>query len=358
LDSNFNELIEEGESIGGGPPSTTAILDYDNNGSQINNGEFDFQWDALNRLRTVIRVSDGLQVAAYTYDCQNRRMRKLIANSGTLNGTTDYYYSNWQICEEYDFDGTNETLKYQYVWGSTYHDELIVRDFRGSGVTIQQLNDSSGSQRQFQHTNSLYSIFAVTDESGAIIERYQYDPYGNQIIFNPAFNVLPESSIGQEFSYTGQRLDFETDLYYYKNRYYSPDQGRFISRDPIGYLDGMNLYQYVIDNPINNQDSLGFVCEGYRRYFGSRFCTGEIDPYPSGAQRCCRSFISLYSNSTNVICVARCLVGYESICTRYATRSSRWNCRMQAHTRCYSFCNFVPIRGIPPGCFRIGIGIP
>ena len=59
-------------------------------------------------------------------------------------------------------------------------------------------------------------------------------------------NVLTDSAIDPEFSYTGQRFDVETDLYYYKNRYYSPDQGRFISRDPIGYYgDGVNLYQYI-----------------------------------------------------------------------------------------------------------------
>ena len=131
-------------------------------------------------------------------------MRKEVTNSGSLNGTTDYYYSGWRVCEEYDFDGTNETLQTQYVWGATYHDELIARDDRSGGTTVAQLNDGSGSDRQFQHHNTLFSIFAVTDETGAVLERYQYDPYGNTTILDPSFAPRPSSLIAQKFSYTGR----------------------------------------------------------------------------------------------------------------------------------------------------------
>ena len=48
-------------------------------------------------------------------------------------------------------------------------------------------------------------------------------------------------------------------MYYYKNRYYSSDQGRFISRDPIGYHDGMGLYAYVHNNPIDITDPTGTI---------------------------------------------------------------------------------------------------
>ena len=78
----------------------------------------------------------------------------------------------------------------------------------------------------FLHHNTLFFIFAVTDKTGNFLERYQYEPYGNQTVMDASFNVLTNSTIGQEFTYTGQRFDTETSLYYYKNRYYSPNQGR------------------------------------------------------------------------------------------------------------------------------------
>ena len=254
--TNFNEI----NNVGGDVPS--AIFNHDDTGNQISNSEFDFQWDALNRLRSVTRILDGALIASYSYDCQNRRMRKTVSNSGSLDGTTDYYYAGWRVCEEYTLTGSTETLKTQYVWGATYHDELISRDDRGT-ATVAQLSDGTGSDRQFQHHNTLFSVFAVTDETGNVLERYQYDPYGNQTVMDASFNVLTDSAIEQEFSYTGQRFDAEIDLYYYKNRFYSSEQGRFISRDPVGYeADDPNLYAYIFSSPINKVDPLGLFAWG------------------------------------------------------------------------------------------------
>ncbi|MDD5081664.1 MAG: RHS repeat-associated core domain-containing protein, partial [Candidatus Omnitrophica bacterium] len=60
---------------------------------------------------------------------------------------------------------------------------------------------------------------------------------------------------------TGRRLDVETGLYYYRNRYYSPLFGRFITRDPAGIINGPNLYAYCSNNPVNFVDPWG-LCGG------------------------------------------------------------------------------------------------
>ena len=254
--TNFNEIIEENPNVGDGVPPAT--FDHDQNGNLLTDDNLDFQWDALNRLRSVTSAIDGTTIATYTYDCQNRRMTKSLQPSASPPGsTTHFYYSGWRVCEEYTVSSGTESLKYQYVWGATYHDELITRDDRQGGTTVAQLNDGLGSDRQFQHHNSLFSVFAVTDESGTVLERYQYDPYGNQSVMDTSFNVLTNSAIEQELTYTGQRFDAETDQYYYKNRYYSSDQGRFISRDPIGYHDGMGLYEYAGSRSVNATDPMG-----------------------------------------------------------------------------------------------------
>jgi RHS repeat-associated protein len=97
----------------------------------------------------------------------------------------------------------------------------------------------------------------MTDSAGAVQERYEYGPYGKVTIFDSEGNKLTSSVINNSITYTGQRYDADTGLYYYKNRYYSPKLGRFMSKDPLGMVDGPNLYAYVNNDPLNWTDPMG-----------------------------------------------------------------------------------------------------
>jgi len=89
----------------------------------------------------------------------------------------------------------------------------------------------------YYHSNAQQSIMAMTDESGVVAESYSYDAYGKRTI-TFSRNQTPL----QEYGFTGRRIDTETGLMYFRARYYSPELGRFISRDPLAFIDGMNLY--------------------------------------------------------------------------------------------------------------------
>ena len=94
---------------------------------------------------------------------------------------------------------------------------------------------------------------------------FDCDAYGNTQIFNSGSTRIYNPKC--EFIFTGRRFDPETSnattqMYFYRARYYSPVLGRFISRDPIGYGSGMNLYEYVGGMAVGAVDPMGLVIMG------------------------------------------------------------------------------------------------
>jgi RHS repeat-associated protein len=132
------------------------------------------------------------------------------------------------------------------VYGN-YIDEVLAKD--------------SGSQRVYYHQNALCSVHALTDATGNVVERYSYDAYGAPSFYDAAFNPLPSSNFSPRFLFTGREYDSESGAYHYRARCYSPALGRFMQRDPLGYVDGMNLYEYARSLPTELTDSLGLASQ-------------------------------------------------------------------------------------------------
>ena len=80
------------------------------------------------------------------------------------------------------------------------------------------------------------------DATGTIVERFKYDAHGNAAVLTDLFDSRSSSVYDWEFRYTGRREDLETGLYFFRARYYHSSLGRFTSRDPLGFVDGMSLY--------------------------------------------------------------------------------------------------------------------
>jgi RHS repeat-associated protein len=95
---------------------------------------------------------------------------------------------------------------------------------------------------------------ALTDVNGAVVQTYAYDGYGIQIPTTLPATVRNPFQYGGKYGYY---TDHESGFILATYRWYSPQLRRWVSRDPIGYEGGVNLYEYVRSNPIGFVDPLG-----------------------------------------------------------------------------------------------------
>ena len=167
------------------------------------------------------------------HDGLNRRVSK------ATGGHTDdsYFNEQWQVLEVRR-DGDADARE-QYVWEETYIDTPAVRFFDGN--TDGDLADA-GDNTLYYLTDANHNVTAVFDAgTQQIAERYVYDPYGKATIYNPTWAVTrATSSVGNNILFAGYYFDWETQNFYARNRYYQPALGRWVSRDPEGYIDGMS----------------------------------------------------------------------------------------------------------------------
>ncbi len=104
----------------------------------------------------------------------------------------------------------------------------------------------------YYHRDHQGSIVALTDSTGAVVESFTYDNHYGTIT-----NHTITKETNNPYAYTGRELN-DTDLYYYRARYYDPTTQRFLSEDPIGFASGdFNFYRYVYNSPTYFTDSTG-----------------------------------------------------------------------------------------------------
>lgn len=140
------------------------------------------------------------------------------------------------------FDGANAT---QELSGSTPISNLI----NGGIDEIFTRSDSSGNFTSLK--DAIGSTIALVDAGGNIVTSYAYDPFGS--------TTASGTTNSNTSQYTGRENE-GNGLYFYRARYYSPQLGRFISQDPMGFAgSGMDFYAYVSDDSINFSDPFGLA---------------------------------------------------------------------------------------------------
>jgi RHS repeat-associated protein len=107
------------------------------------------------------------------------------------------------------------------------------------------------------HGNQQFSVTALSDSSGNVSERYAYTAYGQPTFLNASGAVQTSSAANNRYTYTGREWDSTLGLYHFRARWMSGMTGRFLTRDPIGYRGGFNMYSYVKGQPLRYIDPFG-----------------------------------------------------------------------------------------------------
>lgn len=188
-----------------------------------------YQYTVDNRLAKVWdgEAGTGTRVAEYGYDPFGRRLWKEV------DGTRTYFlYSEEGLIGEYDASG-NEIRTYGWrpggLWGTN---PLFLKQ---GGTYYWYVNNYQGTPQK------------LVTSSGQVVWEARYNSFGKA--------QVTESGVTSNLRLPGQYFDAETGLHYNWNRYYDPEIGRYLRTDPAE--DGINLYAYVLNDPINRTDPLG-----------------------------------------------------------------------------------------------------
>ncbi len=269
-------------AFGGGPR-----IAYDQAGNRIQEvttgaeaSDKTFHYDAINRLERITDTTSGAELTRYAYDPNGNTTSKTTAGV-----TTNFFFdirdqlgevrqgSNILGRYGYDYDGRRilkigDDGRRQY----TYDQLSVVTEADQVNSTVSKYDygmdqlvrlDNRNEGRSFFHLDFLGSTVGLTDAAGGSRQSIFYDAWGNE-----------RDRVGasaNRFTFTGQEIDRETGLYYFKARFYDSETGRFLSQDDVlGEVSDppdLHLYAYTQMNPLVFVDPTGnieFIQEGLR----------------------------------------------------------------------------------------------
>ncbi|MEM6821457.1 MAG: RHS repeat-associated core domain-containing protein, partial [Verrucomicrobiota bacterium] len=236
----LNQLLTANDS------STNRSYTYDNNGNRATRSitqspnptiTDSYTYDYENRLVLLDHQTntDVTKRGAYTYT-YDYRTRRVERNEASAGGTsTKIIFSGGTSVQEYDLGSTTPDV--EYIRGSDY----------GGGVGGILFTVRSGTP-SYTHYNNRGDVVAKTDMSNALTYQAAYEAYGTRTSEQGSTNDRQKANTKDEDP---------TGLLNEGFRYRDLETDRFITRDPAGFVDGPNLYTYVVQNPWSKFDPQG-----------------------------------------------------------------------------------------------------
>ena len=237
-------------------PEDEEVFDYDDDGNLTKDGRWHYTWDAENRLVQMHSIAGVPSNAAgrleFEYDYQGRRIAKKVydqASQGTLLAVIHYLYDGWNLMAETDSAGT---IIRRYLWGTDLSGTY--QGAGGVGGLIAVIDETENPiETHYVSYDGNGNIVSLNDpSSGKWSARYEYGPFGELIR-----TTGDPIAFANPFRFSTKYTDAESGFLNYGRRLYNPTTGRWLSKDPIEEDGGVNLYGFVLNNPINGYDMLG-----------------------------------------------------------------------------------------------------
>ena len=151
-----------------------------------------------------------------------------------------FVYDGYKLIEELNALNNNAVLR-RYTWSPVGLDTPV------------SVYDASANATYYYNTDANKNITELTDATGTVVAHYEYSPFGKVLVANGAYASI------NPFRFSSEYHDDESGLVYYNYRYYSPELGRWMSRDPIGERGGWNLYIAFNNSSVNAIDHKGHI---------------------------------------------------------------------------------------------------